>query len=91
MSHLQFQGSPHTLHRDTQILGSRTHIYAILLDHKRHIIHVSLFALASRKPKTKVYIQVLSIPQPQDLCCYLIFAFHTVQVDFDLTVARVLL
>ena len=78
--------SPRHIH-----LSLTEHICVILLVHKGYIIHVSLFALADRKPQTKFYTQLLSISQTQYLCLYLTSTFHAVQVDFDLIAARVLL
>lgn len=66
-----------------------THLYVSPLDLESYLIHVSFFALAARKPKTKFYIQLLIIPHLQYLCLYLPFAFYTVQVGFDLIGPRV--
>ena len=89
-THLSPQCIPHTL-TQTHTLSLTEHTCVILVVHKGCIIHVSLFALADRKPKTKFYTQLLSISQTQYLCLYLTSTFHTVQVDFDLIAARVLL
>ena len=66
-------------------------MYVILLVHKGYIIHVSLFALAARKPAARFYTQLLSISQPQHLQVYLTSTCYTGQVDFHLIAARVLL